>query len=101
GLDLSGTVQGAGGVGGALALNSIANGLHFYAFDGNGNTRALVKAADGTASANYEYDAFSVGVRCTGSVANENPYRFSTKRADDAADIVQYEYRICRPSSGT
>ena len=41
-------MQGAGGVGGLLEVSDAANGVHFAAFDGNGNVAALVKAADGT-----------------------------------------------------
>ena len=47
GLDLSGTIQGAGGVGGLLAVSFKTNGAHFACYDGNGNVVALVKASDG------------------------------------------------------
>jgi len=55
GLDLSGSLQGAGGVGGLLAVTDTANGTHFPAFDGNGNVMGLVNGANGTMSAQYEY----------------------------------------------
>jgi len=58
GLDLSGTMQGAGGVGGLLwmTIPSGSNpGTYFYAYDGNGNVMALVNAAYGIRSAVYEY----------------------------------------------
>src|SRR5690606_3040742 len=66
GLDLSGSLDGAGGVGGLLMLKSVANGTHFYAYDGNGNVSALVNATDGTVSANYEYEPFGAVLRATG-----------------------------------
>src|SRR5205823_4599548 len=44
GLDLSGSLQGAGGVGGLLAIGDSTQGTNFAAFDGNGNLSALVKA---------------------------------------------------------
>ncbi len=97
GLDLSGTTTGAGGVGGLLAMNSAANGEQFYALDGNGNVAELVKAADGTASANYEYDAFGQTIRISGTPAKDNPFRFSTKRYDDALDFALYEDRPYKP----
>jgi len=100
GLDLSGSLDGAGGVGGLLMLNSAANGVHFYAYDGNGNVAALVKASDGTASANYEYEPFGVTLRATGLMAKENPFRFSTKRTDNTTDFALYEMRIYVPSTG-
>ena len=56
GPDLSGTLQGAGGVGGLLALDSAAEGVHFVACEGNGNVTGLVDASNGTRSATYEYD---------------------------------------------
>ena len=43
-------MQGAGGVGGLLAVTFKTNGTHFAAFDGNGNVASLVNAADGTAT---------------------------------------------------
>ena len=101
GLDLSGSLGGAGGVGGLLAINSSANGIHFFAYDGNGNVTALVKATDGSVSARYEYDPFGQTIRATGTMAKENPYRFSTKRTDDATDLVHYEFRVYRPCTGT
>ena len=58
GLDLSGSPQGAGGVGGLLwmTIPSGTNaGMYFYAYDGNGNVMALVNAAYGIRSAVYEY----------------------------------------------
>ncbi len=101
GLDLSDTVNGAGGIGGLLALNSKAGGAHFTAYDGNGNVAGLVNAADGSVSANYDYSPFGERLRATGAMASENVYCFSTKRHDSATDWVHYEYRIYRPREGT
>jgi RHS repeat-associated protein len=100
GLDLSGTIGGAGGVGGLLALNSVANGTHCYAYDGNGNVAGLVSASDGGESARYEYEPFGRTLRASGTVAIANPFRFSTKRANDTTDFVLYEYRAYIPSLG-
>jgi RHS repeat-associated protein len=100
GLDLSDSLNGAGGVGGLLILNSVANGAHFYAYDGNGNVAALVRAIDATVSANYEFDPFGQTTRATGLIARENPFRFSTKRFNDATDLSLYEHRPYGPSQG-
>ena len=100
GLDLSGTPQGAGGVGGLLEVNDSANGVHFAAFDGNGNVAGLVKAVDGTTSAVYEYGPFAELLRATGPMAKANPLRFSTKFQDDETDLVYYAYRYYNPSTG-
>ena len=100
GLDLSGTIQAAGGVGGLLAVNDSAQGVHFVAFDGNGNVAALAKATDGTTSANYEYGAFGELLRATGPMARANPLSFSTKYQDDETGLIRYGFRYYNPSTG-
>lgn len=58
GSDLSGTLQGAGGVGGLLSMTVHAGtnaGTYFYGYDGNGDVVALVNSADGAVAARYEY----------------------------------------------
>ncbi len=100
GLDLSGSLQGAGGVGGVLAVSFKTNGTHFCAYDGNGNVAALVSAANGSASARYEYGPFGETIRMTGPMAKLNPIRFSTQYADDVTGNVKYLYRDYNPSTG-
>jgi RHS repeat-associated protein len=100
GLDLSGTMQGAGGVGGLLAVSDAAEGTHFACYDGNGNVTALVKAIDGSVSARYEYGPFGEALRATGPMAKANPFRFSTKFQDDETDLLYYGYRYYNPSTG-
>jgi RHS repeat-associated protein len=100
GLDLSGSLQGAGGAGGLLAVSFATNGTHFAAFDGNGNVAGLVNAADGTLSANYEYGPFGEAVRMTGPVSKLSPIRFSTQFADDVTGDLKYLYRNYNPSTG-
>jgi RHS repeat-associated protein len=99
GLDLSGTMEGAGGVGGLLAVwaaSTLNNqpSTHFACYDGNGNVMALVDASDGTESARYEYGPFGEVIRATGPMAEGNPFRFSTKYADEESDLVYYGYRF-------
>jgi RHS repeat-associated protein len=36
----------------------------------------------------------------TGTIAKDNPFRFSTKRTEDNTDLVLYEYRAYSPSLG-
>ena len=100
GSDLSGSMQGAGGVGGLLAVNAKGVGVGFTAFDGNGNVMALVNAAGGDALAKYEYGPFSELLRASGTLAKLNPFRFSTKFQDDETDQLYYGYRYLNPSSG-
>ncbi len=58
GLDASGSMQGAGGVGGLLMVNAGTNAVHFPAYDLNGNVMGLVNAANGNISSKYEYGPF-------------------------------------------
>jgi len=105
GLDLSETMDGAGGVGGLLWMtlhtgSGPAAGTHFCAYDGNGNVVALASASDGSPTARYEYAPFGEPLRVTGPAAGLNPFRFSTKRTDNTTDLVVYEYLAYSPSFG-
>ena len=105
GLDLSGTMDGAGGVGGLLwvtlyTATGPATGAHFAAYDGNGNVVALLSATTGTETAWYEYGPFAEPICVTGPAASRNSFRFSTKRTDNTTDLVLYEYRPYIPSLG-
>jgi RHS repeat-associated protein len=102
GTDLSGTFDKAGGIGGLLAVTTHASPLntHFTCFDGNGNVMALVNAADKSVSARYEYGPFGEPIRVTGSMAQTNPFRFSTKFTDEETGLVYYGYRYYAPSLG-
>ncbi len=103
GNDLSGSQQGAGGVGGLVEVTYYGASTTncFLAYDGNGNVAALVNAADGTTLANYEYGPFGEVIRATGPMAKINPFRFSTKYDDDESDLLYYGYRYYKPTTGT
>jgi RHS repeat-associated protein len=103
GNDLSGSMQGAGGVGGLLEVSYHGSTTTncFPAYDGNGNIAALINAADGTVVANYEYGPFGEVIRVTGPMAKLNPFRFSTKYQDEESDLLYYGYRYYKPSTGT
>jgi RHS repeat-associated protein len=100
GSDLSGSMQGAGGVGGLLAVNAKGASVTFAVFDGNGNVTALINAADGNTLANYEYGPFGQAIRASGTAAKFNPFRFSTKFQDDETDVLYFGYRYYDPSTG-
>jgi RHS repeat-associated protein len=105
GLDLSGTLEGAGGVGGLLWVTlHTASGptacTHICAYDGNGNIVALAAASDGSVSARCEYGPFGEPIRVSGPAAANNPFRFSTKCTDNTTDLVLYEFRAYVPSLG-
>ena len=76
GLDLSGSLQGAGGIGGLVyATDGLVS--HHYLYDANGNVGQLVDAGTGAVVAHYEYDPFGRQTYASGAV--ENAFRFSSK----------------------
>ncbi|QYY37438.1 RHS repeat-associated core domain-containing protein [Ruficoccus sp. ZRK36] len=104
GLDLSGSLQGAGGVGGLLevSVTDETAGTHTYApaYDGNGNVMAYVDASSGEVAAQFEYGPFGEPLRATGSAADELTYRFSTKYTDPESGLLYYGYRYYSPGIG-
>ena len=100
GLDLSGTPQGAGGVGGLFAIKPSGTNTLFAAYDGNGNVTGLIDGTTGTTSSQYEYGPFGETIRLTPNANNQSPFRFSTKYTDDESDFLYYGYRYYNPSTG-
>ena len=90
GLDLDGTMQGAGGVGGLLAVVK-SSATYYPAYDANGNITEYV-AADGTIAAHREYDPFGNTVVATGDAANFTHW-FSTKPWCGVTGLSEYQYR--------
>ncbi len=96
GRDLSGTPQGAGGVGGLLAVRR--NGAWFFPFyDNNGNIVAYVDSL-GTLVASYTYDAFGNTIALSGTMADVFAHRFSTKYLDTETGFYYYGYRFYSPA---
>ncbi|MGI5869164.1 MAG: hypothetical protein ACOX9C_06965 [Kiritimatiellia bacterium] len=80
GKDLSGTMQGAGGVGGLLAV-SLNGAWCFPFYDNNGNITAYVNE-QGVVVAEYVYDAYGGTIAKSGIMADAFAHRFSTKHYD-------------------
>ena len=99
GTDLSGTPQGAGGVGGLLAATDANGSTFFPTYDGNGNVMGYFNA-NGASVAEYDYGPFGEPVKSTGPKANEFPFRFSTKYQDEETGQLYYGYRLYDPPSG-
>jgi RHS repeat-associated protein len=95
GLDLSGSLQGAGGVGGLLFASSsaLSSPLHAPCFDGNGNVIGYVDMASGAKSATYEYNAFGETTIADGSAKDAFSFRFSTKYQDNETGLYCYGFR--------
>jgi RHS repeat-associated protein len=99
GLDLSQSLQGAGGIGGLLARVESST-THNFLHDGNGNVGQLINAATGTTDAQYEYDPYGNSIVATGVFAATNPYRFSTKYLDGETGLYYYGQRYYDPQTG-
>lgn len=102
GLDLSGSLQGAGGVGGLLVVtkaSSSTTNAYFAAADANGNVTAYVDVS-GTAVAHYWYSAFGETTEKSGSMADDFTHRFSTKLFDVETGLVMYQLRAYSPALG-
>jgi RHS repeat-associated protein len=101
GTDLSGSFQGAGGVGGLVKIYDHASSKHYFpGYDGNGNVAVLVDGDTGAAGAVYEYGPFGELIRSSGAYAATCPFRFSTKYQDKETDLLYYGYRYYNPSTG-
>ena len=104
GLDWSGSLSGAGGVGGLVGFTHRNAGesfstLAYPSFDGTGNVMGLYQA-DGTTLAQYEYSPYGKILREEGSWASLNPFRFQTKQYDDETDLTYYQHRYYSASLG-
>ncbi|MBN2301385.1 MAG: hypothetical protein JXN60_02585 [Lentisphaerae bacterium] len=88
GLDLSGTLQGAGGIGGLLATVQ-SGATYFSTFDDNG-----------TVVAHREYSPFGETVVSTGDKENDFSFWFSTKYTDAETGLYYYGYRYYSPELG-
>ena len=102
--DLSGTIGGAGGVGGLLYLsisnsstpNSSTRQLYVPWCDACGNVTGYWDA-EGHVVAEYKYDAFGKLVASSGPMAEVFSIRYSTKYFDPETGLYYYGYRFYSP----
>ena len=105
GNDLSGSLQGAGGIGGLLARTANSylltpnsqNAHAFYHADGNGNITAMVNT-NGIVVARYNYDPYGNLLGMSGPLAEKNTYRFSSKEWNGNAGLYYYGFRFYEPN---
>ena len=106
GKDLSGSMQGAGGVGGLLALerqsdlqsNPSSTETFYPAYDGNGNVSEYLSST-GSVAAHFEYDPFGNTTVDTDTVGKFD-IRFSSKKQDSETGLYYYGYRYYDPVPG-
>ncbi|MGH7978866.1 MAG: RHS repeat domain-containing protein [Limisphaerales bacterium] len=113
GVGVSGTLQGAGGIGGLLARSDNQKIVpavlcpnnpnpqnvvtSYYFSDGRGNVIALVSPTRAVL-ARYEYDPFGNLISKNGPMADMNKYRFSSKEWEGNAGLYYYGYRFYDPN---
>jgi RHS repeat-associated protein len=102
GNDLSGSLEGAGGIGGLLARSSGYSSGNWstnnvYQADGNGNITFMLNSSQ-TMVASYRYDSFGNKFSSSGSLAAVNTYRFSSKEIHVNSGMYYYGYRFYDPS---
>lgn len=102
GLDLSGELQGAGGIGGLLARSdhtttNASFATAYYHADGNGNVSALINT-NGLLVARYAYDPFGNPLGMWGALADANRCRFSSKEYEPLSGLYYYGFRFYEPS---
>jgi RHS repeat-associated protein len=98
GLDLSGTMQGAGGIGGLLARSDTGGStVSYYHADGNGNITAMTDSQQ-VIVAKYLYDSFGNLLAQSGKLADANVYRFSSKEYHPNSRLYYYGYRFYEPN---
>jgi len=101
GLDLTGSLTKAGGIGALVQIAEHSSGTTYLpAYDGNGNVATLLNGSSGAAVATYEYSPFGEFLRCEGDYAADNPFRFSTKFFDSETGLVYFGHRFYSPGLG-
>lgn len=101
--DLIGSVEGARGIGGMLARShGYSSGTgnwsthNFYHADGNGNITYLVNSSQ-TVAATYR-DPYGNTISSSGTLANANVYRFSSKEVHTGSGLYYYGFRFYEPN---
>ena len=88
-----------GNIGGILSRKAGAN-TSFFGYDGNGNVTTL-SDAQGNGVGRYRYDGFGNALEVSGSSAQENEHRFSTKELHAPSGLYYYGFRFYSPALGS
>ena len=97
GLDLSQSLQGAGGVGGLLYTQA-GTSADAPTYDANGNVTEYVDLATGAVTSRQAYDGFGKTIAQAGT--RPAPYAFSTKYEDEETGLLYYGFRDYDPEIG-
>ena len=96
GKDISGTLQGAGGIGGLLYVK-VNGAIYIPYYDAYGNILGYYDAA-GNIVATYTYDAFGRTISQSGALADVFVFRYSTKYFDRETGLYYYGMRYYSPA---
>jgi|GEM_PF-1756731 len=104
GPDRSGTLDGAGGIGGLMAIHEEDTGGQLVRTllpvdDGLGNIVAVVDGADGSLVASFEHGPFGEPISETGE-SDVCPFRWQTKWYDPELKGYYFGYRYYDPHNG-
>jgi len=104
GPDVSGTLDGAGGIGGLVAIREendagLLRRILLPVQDGLGNVTAVVDQANGKMIARYDYGPFGEPLRQTGDV-DACPFRYQTKWFDAESAHYYFGLRYYDPRLG-
>jgi len=103
GSDLSGSLEGAGGIGGLLARSTGYpysgnwTNHNYYFADGNGNITYMINSSQAMV-ASYRYDPFGNTISSSGGLSGANVYRFSSKEVHANSGMYYYLYRFYDPN---
>ena len=98
GLDLSGSPQGAGGVGGLLWAK--VQGVSYVPnYNGNGDIMGWSDLSTGTLTGLSEYGPFGEVLQRAG-MSTVIPFGFSTKYNDNETGLLYYGFRYYNPNTG-
>ena len=100
GLDLGGTQQGFGGIGGLLYKIEAQNSGAIYYYDGNGNIAGLANSTSGIVNASFEYSPFGEIFTSTQTKPLSSSFQFSTKWHHVESGTINFGYRLLQPNSG-
>ena len=85
-----------GNIGGILS-RKVGASTSFFGHDGNGNV-TLLSDAQGNGVGHYRYDGFGNALEVSGSAAQENSHRFSTKELHAPSGLYYYGFRFYSPA---
>ena len=100
GLDLSGTLQGSGGIGGLQIQTVKGAGTQYICTDGIGNNVAIIDGATNTIVAEYSYDPFGACIKASGKRSKTNHLRFASQYDDEDTGFVYMKSRYLSTNTG-